>query len=138
MVGWHHWLNGLEFEKTPGDSEGQGSLECYSWRGTQTVSSWTTTTISWITIGEEEVCNVGVKLYSRGMLFHPSLAGSRGQNKQAKYSQIVIIFIKYFPALKDYLYNVMKYIICCLKKKKKKNRNQIFSSRNLCLNFDSS
>ena len=27
MVGWHHWLNGHEFEQTPGDSEGQGSFE---------------------------------------------------------------------------------------------------------------
>ena len=26
MVGWHHGLNGHEFEQTPGDSEGQGSL----------------------------------------------------------------------------------------------------------------
>ena len=26
MVGWHQWLNGHEFEQTPGDSEGQGSL----------------------------------------------------------------------------------------------------------------
>ena len=25
MVGWHHWLNGHEFEQTAGDSEGQGS-----------------------------------------------------------------------------------------------------------------
>ena len=25
MVGWHHWLNGHEFEQTPGVSEGQGS-----------------------------------------------------------------------------------------------------------------
>ena len=30
MVGWHHWLNGHEFGKTPGDSEGQGSLACCS------------------------------------------------------------------------------------------------------------
>ena len=28
MVGWHHWLSGHEFEQTPGDSEGQGSLAC--------------------------------------------------------------------------------------------------------------
>ena len=28
MAGWHHWLNGHEFEQTPGDSEGQGSLAC--------------------------------------------------------------------------------------------------------------
>ena len=30
MVGWHHWLNGHEFEQTQGDSERQGSLACYS------------------------------------------------------------------------------------------------------------
>ena len=30
MVGWHHWLNGHEFEQSPGDSEGQGSLVCCS------------------------------------------------------------------------------------------------------------
>ena len=28
MVGWHHWLNGREFEQTLGDSEGQQSLVC--------------------------------------------------------------------------------------------------------------
>ena len=26
MVGWHHQLNGYEFEQTFGDSEGQGGL----------------------------------------------------------------------------------------------------------------
>ena len=30
MVGWHHRLNGHEFEESLGDSEGQGSLVCYS------------------------------------------------------------------------------------------------------------
>ena len=30
MVGWHHQLNGHEFEQTPGDSEGQQSLVCCS------------------------------------------------------------------------------------------------------------
>ena len=30
MVGWHHRLNGHEFEQAPGDSEGQGSLVCCS------------------------------------------------------------------------------------------------------------
>ena len=28
MVGWHHRLNGHEFEQTQGDGEGQGSLAC--------------------------------------------------------------------------------------------------------------
>ena len=27
---WHHWLKGHEFERTPGESEGQGSLACCS------------------------------------------------------------------------------------------------------------
>ena len=30
MVGWHHQLNGHEFEQTPGDGDGQESLECCS------------------------------------------------------------------------------------------------------------
>ena len=34
MVGWHHRLNGHEFEQASGDSEGQGSLSCCSpWGG---------------------------------------------------------------------------------------------------------
>ena len=32
LVGWHHWLNGHEFEHTLGDGEGQGSLvRCSPW-----------------------------------------------------------------------------------------------------------
>ena len=30
MVGWHHWLNGQEFEQTLGVGDGQGSLVCCS------------------------------------------------------------------------------------------------------------
>ena len=30
MVGWHHQFNGYEFEQTLRDSEGKGSLACYS------------------------------------------------------------------------------------------------------------
>ena len=30
MVGWHHQLNKHEFEQTPEDSEGEGSLACCS------------------------------------------------------------------------------------------------------------
>ena len=28
MVGWHHRLDGQEFEQAPGVDEGQGSLAC--------------------------------------------------------------------------------------------------------------
>ena len=33
MIGWHHQLNGHEFQQTLRDSEGQGSLMCCSPRG---------------------------------------------------------------------------------------------------------
>ena len=33
MVGWHHQVNGREFEQAPGVSEGQGSLPCCIPRG---------------------------------------------------------------------------------------------------------
>ena len=37
MVGWHHQLNGHEFEQIPGSSEGRGSRACYSPWGSQWV-----------------------------------------------------------------------------------------------------
>ena len=46
MVGWHHWLNGHEFEWTQGDSEGQRSLVCYSSWGHKEldmIGDWTKT-----------------------------------------------------------------------------------------------
>ena len=47
MVGWHHWLNGHEFEQAPGDGEGQGGLACCCpWSCSQArLSNWTTTTV---------------------------------------------------------------------------------------------
>ena len=32
MIGWHHRLNGHEFEQALGVGDGQGSLECWSER----------------------------------------------------------------------------------------------------------
>ena len=43
MVGWHHWLNGHEFEQAPGVGDGQGSLQCcISWgRKESDMCDWT-------------------------------------------------------------------------------------------------
>ena len=30
MIGWHYWLNGYEFEWTPGVGDGQEGLVCHS------------------------------------------------------------------------------------------------------------
>ena len=45
MVGWHHWLNGHEFEQTLGVGDGQGSLAyCNPWGHKQ---SDTTQQLNW-------------------------------------------------------------------------------------------
>ena len=44
MAGWHHQLDGREFEWTPGDGDGQGGLAyCDSWgrKGQTRLSDWT-------------------------------------------------------------------------------------------------
>ena len=41
MVGWYYRLNGHDFEQTPGDSEGQGSLVCCnSWGQKESDTTW--------------------------------------------------------------------------------------------------
>ena len=42
MVGWHHQLNGHEFEQTPGNGDGQGSLFCCSPWGCRVRHDWVT------------------------------------------------------------------------------------------------
>ena len=50
MMGWHHRLDGHEFEQAPGVGDGQGSLACYSpWSHkvldtTEQLNNWTTVT----------------------------------------------------------------------------------------------
>ena len=42
MVGWHHQLNGHDFEQTPGDGEGQESLACFSLWSHRVGDDWAT------------------------------------------------------------------------------------------------
>ena len=42
MVGWHHQLNGHQFEQALGDGEGQGSLACCSPWGCRVRHDWAT------------------------------------------------------------------------------------------------
>ena len=45
MVGWHHWLDGHEFEQAPGVGDGRGSLSCCSPWGHK--ESHTTEWLNW-------------------------------------------------------------------------------------------
>ena len=45
MIGWHHWLNGHEFEQALGVGDGQGSLAgCSSWGCKELDRTW----MNWI------------------------------------------------------------------------------------------
>ena len=47
MVGWHHRLNGHEFEQAPGVGDGQGGLACCSpWGGKESDTTEATGHIS--------------------------------------------------------------------------------------------
>ena len=55
MVGWHHWLNGHEFEQAPGAGDWQGSLACCSPWGhklsdTTELLNWTE--LRWVIISQ--------------------------------------------------------------------------------------
>ena len=47
MAGWHHWLNGHEFEWTPGVGDGQGGLVCCDSWGRRVGHDWATE-LNWI------------------------------------------------------------------------------------------
>ena len=49
MVGWHHWLNGHEFEQSPEVGDGQGSLVCCSPWGCRVGHDWSTELI-WLNL----------------------------------------------------------------------------------------
>ena len=52
MAGWHHWLNGHEFEWTPGVGDGQGGLACCdSWgrKESDMTERLNWTELNWIT-----------------------------------------------------------------------------------------
>ena len=42
MVGWHHWLDGHEFEQALGVGDGQGGLACYCPWGRRVRHDWAT------------------------------------------------------------------------------------------------
>ena len=63
MVGWHHWLDGYEFEQAPGVGDGQGSLAwCSPW-GCRVEHYWAT--------------ELNIELVSTETLMCPALFGSR-------------------------------------------------------------
>ena len=47
MAGWHHRLDGSEFEWTPGDGDGQGGLAVLRFMGSQRVEHDLAAELNW-------------------------------------------------------------------------------------------
>ena len=58
MVGWHHRLDGHEFEEIPGVGDGQGSLACHSPWGCKKSDS--TTELNWTEMSELNTINTSL------------------------------------------------------------------------------
>ena len=61
MVGWHHQLNGYEFELAPGVGNGQGGLVCCNPWGRKELD--TTEQLNWTESTSREMMNKNVYLY---------------------------------------------------------------------------
>ena len=69
MVGWHHQLNGHEFEQVLGVGDGQGSLACCSAWGHTVRQDWATElNWIWIIIGRKAMTNLDSILKSRDII----------------------------------------------------------------------
>ena len=83
MVGWHHWLDGHEFEKAPGVSDEQGSLACCSPWGCKELDM--TEQLNWMT-------NIRYCLESRKHLFNKT-GQAEGTHVLCEYLFFYICFI---------------------------------------------
>ena len=78
MAGWHHWLDGLESERTLGFGDVQGGLACCDSWGRK--ESDTTERLNWTDVAE----NSGLK--SKPLFLCQTLAQTLGKERWVKYS----------------------------------------------------
>ena len=69
MGGWHHQFNGHEFEQTPGDDEGQGSLVCCSPQGLKELDTTEQLNNNWSSGSLDSALNTNYSCHWRSHLF---------------------------------------------------------------------
>ena len=104
MAGWHYWLDGREFEWTPGVGDGQGGLACCDSWGRK--ESDTTEQLNWTEQVQLSVCSL---VFS--MKF-PMDETTVILNKYLYLSSCIILKWK-FSMKTNYLYR-QPFVICCM------------------------
>ena len=90
MVGWHHWLNGHEFEQAPGVGDGLGSLaSCIPWgRKESDMTEW----LNWTERKERKVKSLShVQLFGTPWTVAYQVPPSKGFSRQE--------YLSTFPSL---------------------------------------
>ena len=91
MVGWHHQLNGHEFEPVPGVGDGQESLACGRLHGVAKSQTWLS---DWteLNYAESKTKNIGKNKNSKSKRYmHPNVHSSTTYNSQdMKMTQVPI------------------------------------------------
>ena len=77
MAGWHHWLNGCEFEWTPGVGDGQGGLACCdSWgcKESDTTEQLNWTELVWVRDIDTETRETRNTLLKGTLVFYSNIS----------------------------------------------------------------
>ena len=69
MAGWHHWLDGHEFEWTPGVGDGQESLACCDSWGRKELD--TTEQLNWTDMTTPKTVKIKYSQHSRSPILQP-------------------------------------------------------------------
>ena len=83
MVGWHHWLDGHEFEQGPGDSGGQRSLVSCSPRGGRE-SDTTVTEQQWSSLFRSHT------FHPQSHTFHPQSMSHNSVSSWTRYTMTML------------------------------------------------
>ena len=112
MVGWHHRLNGHEFEQAPGDGEGQRSLVCYSPWGRKESdmtkrlnnNNWCCQVLSTGLIGYKPACHPSLsshQLWDLGWVLNPK-GPQHSQQEKLKTTEVDYLFQQFCKSRRVY------------------------------------
>jgi len=107
-VGWHHWLNGHEFEQALGDGEGQGRLVCCSpWGSQRDMTEWlhNDNTVKGFSVVNESEVDVFLEcpcFFYDAVDVGILISGSSAFSKSSLYIWKFSVHVLVKPSLKDF------------------------------------